>query len=77
MEVDLVSGGRLLVAPVISDPGGAPGCAMHHLPASLIASMPVAFVFVGGIVQGRNSDVRRRKWCLAGWTAFRRNPDAY
>ena len=42
----------ILFAPVISAPGVALGCAIHHLPASLATSVPVEFMLVGGTVQG-------------------------
>ena len=60
----------LLVAPVVSD--GAPRCAIHHLLASLATSVPMAFVLVGGMVQGATPT-----WFLTGWMAFRRNPGAH
>uniref|UniRef100_A0A8R7QIK5 Uncharacterized protein n=1 Tax=Triticum urartu TaxID=4572 RepID=A0A8R7QIK5_TRIUA len=59
----------LLVAPVVSD--GAPRCAIHHLLTSLATSMPVAFVLVGGMVQGATPT-----WFLTGWMAFKRSPGA-
>ena len=40
--------------------------------ASLVASVPVPFVLVGGMVQGTTL-----MWFLAGWTAFRRDPGAH
>ena len=61
----------ILFAPVISAPGGALGCAIHHLLASLATSVPMAFVLVGGMVQGATPT-----WFLTGWMAFRRNPGA-
>mgnify|MGYP006269370705 CR=1 FL=1 len=42
----------ILFAPVISALGGALGCAIHHILASLAASAPVEFMLVGGMVQG-------------------------
>ncbi|XP_048530291.1 uncharacterized protein LOC125509368 isoform X1 [Triticum urartu] len=59
----------LLVAPVVFD--GAPRCAIHHLLISLATSVPMAFVLVGGMVQGATPT-----WFLTGWMAFRRNPGA-
>ncbi|KAM3192721.1 hypothetical protein ACQJBY_069747 [Aegilops geniculata] len=59
----------LLVAPVVSD--GAPRCAIHHLLTSLATLVPMAFMLVGGMVQGATP-----MWFLTGWMAFRRNPGA-
>ena len=59
----------LLVGPVVSD--GAPRCAIQHHLTSLATSVPMAFVLVGGMVQGATPT-----WFLTSWMAFRRNPGA-
>ena len=53
----------ILFARVISAPGGALGCAIHHILASLAASAPVEFMLVSGMVQGATP--MQRRGCVA------------
>ena len=53
----------ILFAPVISAPGGALGCVIHRLLASLAASVPLGFMLVYGTVQGATP--MERHGCVA------------